>query len=241
MNLYFCLCICLLPFLAAFILFKHFSSITFSTELIASLLALLAVLPITFLQFFVGIFFANIQVTSANSAVFLFLRILLFNGMIEECLKMLIMLLIPRKNLSFEHFFIASLLCGLCFGCFESMIYFLQHLQSANERGADLIYYMIFARIFTSDLIHTLCTGLCGICVWSYISKKGDGISLVIAILSHAVYDFFAGFQSNIRWFSVVVILFLALEVRIHYKKIKTAGNENDTHNTKPTPPDTHI
>ena len=241
MNLYFCLCICLLPFLAAFILFKHFSSITFSTELIASLLALLAVLPITFLQFFVGIFFANIQVTSANSAVCLCVRILLFNGMIEECLKMLIMLLIPRKNLSFEHFFIASLLCGLCFGCFESMIYFLQHLQSANERGADLIYYMIFARIFTSDLIHTLCTGLCGICVWSYISKKGDGISLVIAILSHAVYDFFAGFQSNIRWFSVVVILFLALEVRIHYKKIKTAGNENDTHNTKPTPPDTHI
>lgn len=241
MNLYFCLCICLLPFLVALVLFKHFSSITFSTELIASLLALLAVLPITFLQFFVGIAFANIKVTSANSAVFLFLRILLFNGIIEECLKMLIMFLIPRKKLSFENFFVASVLCGLCFGCFESIIYFLQYLQSANERGADLIYYMIFARIFTSDLIHALCSGLCGICLWSYALKRGDSMSLIIAILAHAAYDFFAGFTSNIRWFSIVVILFLALEVRIHYKKIQKAGTENDMHTTNPTPSSTHI
>lgn len=128
MNLYLCLFICLLPFLAAFILFKSFSSVKFSTELIASVLALLAVLPITFLQFFVGGIFSKVKVTSANSAVFLFLRVLLFNGMIEEGLKMLIMLLIPRKNLSFGNFFVASMLCGLCFGCFESMIYFLQRL-----------------------------------------------------------------------------------------------------------------
>ena len=224
MNLYICLAFCLLPFLSAFVLFKRFSSVKISTELIASLLALLAVLPITFLQFFAGGIFSKANVTSANSAVLLFLRVLLFNGIIEEGLKMAILLLIPRKALSFGNFFVASVLSGLCFGCFESVIYFLQHLQSANERGADLIYYIIFARIFTSDLIHTLCSGLCGIFLWSCFIKKIDGMALVLAILTHALYDFFAGFTSNIRWFSVIVILFLALEVRIHYKRASEAS-----------------
>lgn len=62
------------------------------------------------------------------------------------------------------------------------------------------------------------------------ISKKVNVMSLVIAILAHAVYDFFAGFKSNIRWFSIVVILFLALEVHMHYEKTKTASGENDAH-----------
>ena len=208
MNVYMCLALCCLPFVLCFVCFKIFSSIKISTELFAGLFGLLAVLPITFLQFLITGVVLKQSISSVSGILPLFLKTVFFNGLIEECVKMMCMLLIPRKKLTFSQFFMAALLCGLCLGCFESVVYFLQYLQSANERGARLLYHLIFARIFSSDIIHTFCAGLCGI------------------------FNFFASFQSNIKWFSVVVILFLLVETRIHYEKNKPA----ETYKKDPVP-----
>lgn len=222
MNVYLCLAVCCLPFVISFVCFRLFSEIRISTEIAASLAGLLAVLPITFIQFLISdVLFAG-RLDSA-AVLPLFGKAMLLNGLIEESVKMLFLLFVPRKKISFNSFFLASLLCGLCLGCFETSVYFLQHLQSASDRGAELLYHLIFIRIFSSDVIHLLCTGLCGIFMWSCISKQPDISAFVFAVLSHGLFDFFAGFQSYIRWFSVVVILFLLIETRIHYEKNKPA------------------
>lgn len=222
MNVYICLAICCLPFVICFVCFKLFSEIKISTEIVASLFGLLAVLPITFIQFLISDVLFSGRLDSA-SILPLLGKAVLVNGLIEETMKMLFLLFIPRKRISFNSFFLASLLCGLCLGCFETAVYFLQHLQSANNHGAELLYHLIFIRIFSSDVIHLFCTGLCGIFIWSCISKQPDFSAFVFAVLSHGLFNFFAGFQSYIRWFSVVVILFLLIETRIHYEKNKPA------------------
>ena len=232
MNVYMCLALCCLPFVLCFVFFKMFSSVKISTELFAGLFGLLAVLPITFLQFLITGVVLKQSISSVSGILPLFLKTVFFNGLIEECVKMMCMLLIPRKKLTFSQFFMAALLCGLCLGCFESVVYFLQYLQSANERGARLLYHLIFARIFSSDIIHTFCAGLCGIFIWSCISKQIDVWALIFAVLSHGIFNFFASFQSNIKWFSVVVILFLFVETRIHYEKNKPA----ETYKKDPVP-----
>lgn len=221
MNIYICLFFCCIPFLLCFISFKLFSSIKVSTELFASLFGLLAVLPITFLQYILSDVISENNLFILEGVFPLFMKALIYCGLIEEIIKMLFIACVPKKKISFNNFFMAALLFGLCIGCFESVVYFLRNLQQANVRGAELIYYLIFARIFSADLIHMFCAGLCGIFVWSCILKQYDFGALIFSILIHGVYDFFASFQSNIKWFSVVAILFVIIETRIHYEKNK--------------------
>ncbi|MCI6983482.1 MAG: hypothetical protein MR917_04610, partial [Treponema porcinum] len=120
MNVYMCLALCCLPFVLCFVCFKIFSSIKISTELFAGLFGLLAVLPITFLQFLITGVVLKQSISSVSGILPLFFKTVFFNGLIEECVKMMCMLLIPRKKLTFSQFFMAALLCGLCLGCFES-------------------------------------------------------------------------------------------------------------------------
>lgn len=221
MNLYFCFGLCFLPYVLCFVFFKAFSSIKISTELIASVLGLIAVFPIAFLQFITNDFLPLQDFFLTHGIVSVLLKMILCYGLIEECLKLVFMLFIPKKALSFNNFFMATLLCGLCLGCFESVLYFLHHLETATQQGAELVYYLIFARIFSANLIHTFCAGLSGIFIWSCISKQIDVLSPIFAILLHGLFDYFTSLESNLKWFSVVVILFLIIEVHIRYEKNK--------------------
>lgn len=220
MSVYFSIALCLAPFVLTFILYEVFSKIKVSTLLIASLVGFLAVLPISFIQFILVYCFPSIAQSDTN-LLSVFLKTLLYNALLEEGIKTIFLILIPRKKSTFAHFFMACLLMGLSLGCFESVVYFLRHLESSAANNAVLLYHLIFIRMFSSVLIHTFCAGLCGIFIWSLKEKSADFIALIIAILSHALFDFFVSFSTWIQWFSIAAILLAILECRIHYEKNK--------------------
>ena len=45
---------------------------------------------------------------------------------------------------------------------------------------------------------------------------------LVVAVLLHGIYDFFAGFSGSLRWFAIAVVLMAMIECRIKYTSLKT-------------------
>ena len=102
-------------------------------------------------------------------------------------------------------------------GCFESAIYFLQHLQQANTIGAHLIYVQMFERMFTSDAVHALCAGLGGLFIRSVKRMRIDIAAVLFAPLLHGLYDFFALYD-DFKRFSVAAILLLAVQCRISYR-----------------------
>lgn len=217
MNVYIILSICFLPFLLYFFLFKLLFKSKFSVELIASLLGLAAVLPISFLQFILS------DYLKSNSAVNpgLFVRFMVFNGIIEEGLKALLLIFLPAKKIKFNAFFTATLLSGLCLGCFESMIYVLQYMQKTGTAASELIYRILLIRIFSADIVHTLCAGLGGLFIYSCKTKQTDPTALIFSILVHGLYDFFVYFENSIRFFAVIAVLFAVIECRIHYERLK--------------------
>ncbi|MDY5817253.1 MAG: hypothetical protein SPK26_04430, partial [Treponema sp.] len=66
-----------------------------------------------------------------------------------------------------------------------------------------------------------MCTGLCGLFVYSCRNKPRHVSCLVAAILLHGFYDFFAGFSGNMRWFSIAVVLMTIAECRIKYTSLE--------------------
>lgn len=219
MNVYFALILNFLPLLACLFSFKFFFKLKFSTELFAGLLGLLAVLPATFLQFYFTSL-APEQLFSGNSGLSgIFLKFLLLNGLAEELIKTVLIAFIPRKNLDLRRFFLASLIFGLCLGSFESMIYFLCHLSNANQSGAELLYSLIFARMFSSDLIHAFCAGLDGLFVWGICRRKINPMIFVYAVVCHGLFNFFVYFDLWIHWFAVPAVFFAVVECRVKYQK----------------------
>lgn len=212
MNIYAALALCFVPYVIIFLLIKIIGHIKISIGLLASLLGLIAVLPITFLQFYI----AGIPFFKGDGWSSELLKAVLFNGLIEESLKMIVLFLLPSQKTTLGKFFGCALLCGLSLGCFESAIYFLQHLQHANVLGASLLYKEIFIRMFTTDFLHMFCAGLSGLFVWSVKHHKIDMMALVYPILLHGLYNFFALYDT-FRWFAVATILFAAVECRIRY------------------------
>jgi hypothetical protein len=212
MNIYAALALCFVPYIVIFLLIKTIGHIKITIGLFASLLGLLAVLPITFLQFYI----AEIPVFKGGGWSSELLKAILFNGLIEESLKMAVLFLLPSKKNTLGKFFGCALLCGLSLGCFESAIYFLQHLQHANALGASLLYKEIFIRMFTTDFLHMFCAGLSGLFVWSVKHHKTDAMAIAYPVLLHGLYNFFALYD-YFHWFAVVAILFAAVECRIRY------------------------
>ncbi|MDE5898308.1 MAG: PrsW family intramembrane metalloprotease [Treponemataceae bacterium] len=219
MNVPIVIALCFAPFLLCFLLFRFAFRLRLSTELAAGLLGLLAVLPIAFMQLFLeqSVFQDGMIVGGISGT--LFLRALFFNGLIEEAVKVVFLFFIPSKRLSFREFFLAGLLFGICLGSFESAAYFLTHLQQANGRGAELLYHLIFVRMASSDVIHACCAGLGAVFVRAVRSRKAYVAPLVFAVLIHGIFDFFAGFDGILRWFSAGAVLLGILECRICFMK----------------------
>ena len=152
------------------------------------------------------------------------LKSLIIYGLVEELFKTIVLVpVLSTKSIKEEYSAIQllflSFLLGLSLACFESLVYLFDRLQIANNKGAQLLYHHIFLRIFTSDLIHMSCAGLCGLFVISkrFNNNKSKISYLFLAILLHGIYDFFAGFQNNLKYFSYFVVLLALIECRVKY------------------------
>ena len=204
---------CFIPIIVAIIIISIKAKIKATHTLLACLFGLIAVLPISFLQFFIPGF----EHYFTSVVLYSLLKSFVLYGLIEEILKMVLLLPLPHKNYSVKNFLLLSFIMGLSLACFESLVYFLEHLQTAASRGADLLYFQIFLRIFTTDIIHMVCTGLAGLFVFSVRNKVKKVSPLIWAVVLHGLYDFFAGFNSNFKYFSIAVLLLAIIECRIKY------------------------
>ena len=224
--------ICFVPLFLALCIFTFGFKLKITHQLIAVMLGLIAVLPISFIQYFLP----ELPGAGINPILHTLLKSLLLYGLIEELFKALILFLLPHKmydetpdssegkNSGLRNFLFLAFVTGLALGCFESVVYYFDHLQLANSRHATLLYGQIAVRIFTSDIIHMMCTGLCGLFIYSCRNKPSHVSFLVVAVLLHGIYDFFAGFSttSNLRWFSVAVVLMAIIECRVKYTSLKS-------------------
>ena len=215
MNLYALLGISFIPaalfFVLAVILNKE---VKIRYCLIACVLALLTVIPTSMIQFYVlslpiftGYTFASVMITA-----------ILFNGLIEEAMKMLFLCLIPQKKQILSTFFCCVILYGLTVGGFESVIYVIKKFQEIQGQGGkEIVIYLLINRIFTSQAIHVFCAGLSGLYIWNFRHHKKNIMPFIYAVLLHGIYNFFASFNSIYHWLAIVAILFAAVECRIFY------------------------
>lgn len=225
--------LCFVPLIIAILVFTLSFKLKITHQLVAVLLGFVAVLPISFIQYFLP----EIPGIAFNPILHALLKSLLLYGLIEEVFKAIILILLPHKvydkngsenNAGLRDFLFLAFVTGLALGCFESLVYYFDHLQIAHSRGATLLYGQIAVRIFTSDIIHMMCTGLCGLFIYSCRNKPSRVSFLIVAVLLHGIYDFFAGFATtnNLRWFSIAVVLMAIIECRVKYTALKNEGNE---------------
>ena len=215
--------LCFVPLLFAFCLFTFVFKLKISHQLLAILLGLAIVFPISVIQYVVPTtnVFQNMPIVGTM------LKSLIIYGLVEELFKTIVLVpVLSTKSIKEEYsalqLLFLSFLLGLSLACFESLVYLFDRLQIANNKGAQLLYHHIFLRIFTSDLIHMSCAGLCGLFVISkrYNNNKSKISYLFLAILLHGIYDFFAGFQNNLKYFSYLVVLLAIIECRVKYTSL---------------------
>ena len=209
--------LCFVPLVVAVLVFALSFKIKVGHQLIAVLLWLAAVLPISFIQYFLP----DLPFLTGVPLVKTLLKSLILYGLVEELIKMLLAIPLPHKEYSELDFLLLAFVMGLALGCFESVVYYFDHLQKASARGAELLYGLIAARIFSSDVIHMCCMGLSGLYIFSKRQRNPKFSYFVLAVIIHGVYDFFAGFSNGLRWFSIAVVLLAAIECRIKYSALK--------------------
>ena len=209
--------LCFLPLILCFVIYTLGFKIKLTNQLIATLLGLIAVFPISVIQYILPPFTLFEQIPVLQTL----LKSIIIYGFIEELIKFLFLIPIPSKNLSEFEYLLLSFMTGLVLGCFESAVYFLDHMQIAASRGAQLLLSQIFLRIFSSDLIHMTCTGLCGLFLFSCRNKPVKISVFFIAVLLHGTYDFFVGFQNPLKYFSIVVILLAIIECQNKYLSLQ--------------------
>lgn len=209
--------LCFSPLIICFLILTFVMNVKITNQLVAILLGLIAVFPISLIQYFLP----SLAIFPQNPVLQTLLKSLFIYGLVEETVKMLFIIPIPSKKISELEFLLLAFTMGLTLGCFESLVYFLDHLQMANSRGAQLIYTQIFTRILTADLLHMACTGLSGLFIFSCRNKPSKISIFITAVVLHGFYDFFAGFQNNLNYFAIVVIILAIVECRNKYVSVQ--------------------
>lgn len=214
--------LCFLPLIIAIIILTCCLKLKFTHQLIAVLAGLIAVFPISFIQYFLP------DIPGLVNAPLLrtLLKSILIYGLVEEAIKMALVIPLPHKEYTALKTLLLAFVMGLALGCFESVVYYFDHLQKANLKGAQLLYGQIALRIFTSDLIHMACTGLSGLFIFSTRDKQKKISFFVLAVMLHGIYDFFAGFSGNLKWFSVAVVVLALAECRIKYVSLQNNAEQ---------------
>ncbi|MBR5646491.1 MAG: PrsW family intramembrane metalloprotease [Treponema sp.] len=208
--------ICFIPCITGFFIFRFGCKVKTSHLLIAALLGLISVLPIGAIQYVIP----DMNILIKHRILYQLLKSIILYGFVEEVIKALMILPLPKKNNSALNFLLISFLFGLTLGCFESVVYYLDKLNLSVTRGGSLLYVQLFERIFSSDLIHMSCAGLCGLFIYTCSQKKARISFFVLAVILHGLYDFFACFKNGLKWFAIPVILLALIECRIKYKAI---------------------
>ncbi len=172
--------------------------------ILAVLIGMLAVLPATFIQFlFPEMFFINQTLLS------LLFSSLVYIALVEELCKTFCLFLLPSKNLKITSFFILAFLVGYSFGSFENIIYIFKGLTNP------------ILRMFTSCVIHAVCTGTSAFFIW-FLKKKKFHLTLILTpIFVHGLYDFFAGFPGKFWLVSIIVIFYGIFQCSVFYQMFK--------------------
>lgn len=224
--------LCFLPMLVMFFVLWLGMKMRAVPLLITCLLALVAILPTSLIQFGVSYIpqlndylrnFIFIPEINYDSLIYSFIKSILIYGLIEEVNKCFFMIFIPKKGFDNLRLLFIGMMFGLTLGCFESVIYYLDHLQMAQARGAEMLYLQIFVRIFTSDVIHMTCAGV-GCLFVSKIQERIRFSFIFTIILIHGLYDFFAGFTNRFYWFIIPILLLSCLECRIKYSSLQNTA-----------------
>ena len=214
MNVYAPIILCFVPFVTMFALFAilvpNFSA---PKGLVASLAGLLALIPIAIVQFAVP----GMRLFGRSGAISIILYSIIFLGLIEECFKALLLFIVGAKEEKLSCWLCYSLLAGMIFGSFESVIYFLLDIQNI---GHGVTLNLIYLRMFTAVLIHTLCAGLGGFTIYYFKNLRWNVLPLLNAVFIHGLYDYFVSFDTNVKFFCVIVILSAVIKCRVCYLQI---------------------
>ena len=214
MNVYAPIILCFVPFVTMFALFTILvPKISVVKELVASLAGLLALIPITLAQFLIP----GMRLFGQSKALSILLYSIVFLGLVEECFKALLLFIVGSKGERASHWFCYSLLAGMIFGCFESVIYFFLNIQTI---GHGVTLNLIYLRMFTAVLVHTLCAGLGGFTVYYFKNIRRNVWPLLNAVLIHGLYDYFVSFDTYVKFFCIIVILSAAIKCRVCFLQI---------------------
>lgn len=209
MNVYAPIILCFVPFVTMFALFAILvSEFSAPKGLVASLAGLLALVPITIAQFLIP----GMRLFGQSKALSILLYSIVFLGLVEEAFKALALFLVGAKAERPASWLCYSLLAGMIFGCFESVIYFLRDFQNI---GHGVTLNLIYLRMFTAVLVHTLCAALGGFTVYYIKNLRLNVWPLLNAVLLHGLYDYFVSFNTPVRFFCVIVILSAAIKCRV--------------------------
>lgn len=214
MNVYAPIILCFVPFVTMFALFAILvPKISVVKELVASLAGLLALIPITLAQFMIP----GMRLFGQSRALSILLYSIVFLGLVEECFKALLLFIVGAKEEKLSRWFCYSLLAGMIFGCFESVIYFFLNIQTI---GHGVTLNLIYLRMFTAVLVHTLCAGLGGFTVYYFKNIRRNVWPLLNAVLIHGLYDYFVSFDTYVKFFCIIVILSAAIKCRVCFMQI---------------------
>ncbi|MBQ9237783.1 MAG: PrsW family intramembrane metalloprotease [Treponema sp.] len=220
MNIHIVISLCFVPLVACCLICRCVLKQNLLILLRAVLLGLLAIVPIMFIQFYLHQLISMLFFPAHQHLEYLS-RALIVNGLIEETIKMAVLFLLPAKRMPLKLFFCCALICGLSLACFESVIYFLNSLQVTEMNGVHPFYRQILLRMFTANIIHLCCTGLCGLCVWALRHHTQAASAFLFAVIAHGYYNFFLLYTVSLRYFAIAAILFAAVECRVQYMKLR--------------------
>ncbi|MCF0242395.1 MAG: PrsW family intramembrane metalloprotease [Treponema sp.] len=215
MNLILPIALCFIPVVICFFIFTFCFKLKILHQLVALVLALICVLPISVVQYFLGM----VPFFHSNKLILILVKSILLYGLVEEGMKFGFCNVLPSKNLSLRNFLFLSFFMGMSLGCFESVIYFLDNIQkvSGGIGESEIIYPVLFTRMITADLIHAACAGLLGIFIFEAREKNYHILLLIMPVVIHGVYDFFACWNSWLKFFSIAVMLYALIECRVRY------------------------
>ena len=172
--------------------------------ILSFLIGMFAVFPATFIQLlFPEVFFAK------QTLLTLLFSSLVYIALVEEICKTVCLFLVPHKNLNISTFFTLSFLVGYSFGSFENIIYIFKGMTNP------------ILRIFTSCVIHAVCTATASFFIW-FLRKKKFHLTLILTpIFVHGLYDFFAGFPGKFWLVSIIVIFYGIFQCGVFYQMFK--------------------
>ena len=204
MNLFASIGICLVPlFLLSIVFLLCIKKLSVLHFLLSIFLGLFAIIPVTVIQFFL----MKLPIFTAENLLSVFVITFIFNGLIEESLKMTSGFFLPFKKMSFGSFIACGIIIGCAFGTFENIVYLVSGAKN------------ISLRFFTSLVIHCCCAGLSSIYVWSFKNKNPKIFCFILAVLLHGLYNFFAG-SEKFWWLSIVTIIYAIVKVKFSFDKI---------------------